>query len=135
MAVSLGRSTGATLLGRPLDVSVQVDLDSADAGAPSCVEADVFYADDRIAPSRVQVSLQRTAASQDARIRIRVAAAGMGLATVAGDALPVIEDPLATPGGSAQALDIDLGALDGENGAARVEPTPLPGVTSSTSRR
>lgn len=75
MAVSLGRSSGATLLGRPLDVSVQVDLDSADAGAPACVEADVFYADDRIAPSRVQASLERTVGSQDARIRIRVARA------------------------------------------------------------
>lgn len=73
MAVSLGRSSGATLLGRPLDVRVQVELDAADAGAPSCVEADVFYADDRIAPSRVQASLERTAGSQDARIRIRVA--------------------------------------------------------------
>lgn len=73
MAVSLGRSSGATLLGRPLDVSVQVELDSADASAPSCVEADVFYADDRIAPARVQASLERTGASQEARIRIRVA--------------------------------------------------------------
>lgn len=75
MAVSLGRSSGATLLGTPLDVSVQVELDSADPGVPSCVEADVFYADDRIAPSRVQASLERTAASQAARIRIRVARA------------------------------------------------------------
>lgn len=75
MAASLGRSSGATLLGRPLDVSVQVGLDSADAGAPSCVEADVFYGDDRIAPSRVQASLERTTASRDARIRIRVARA------------------------------------------------------------
>ncbi len=73
MAVSLGRSSGATLLGRPLDVSVRLELDSADAGAPYCVEADVFYADDRIAPSRVQASLERTASAAEARIRIRVA--------------------------------------------------------------
>jgi hypothetical protein len=75
MAVSLGRSSGATLLGRPLDVSVQVELDSADPGTPSCVEADVFYADERIAPSRVQASVERAAGTQDARIRIRVARA------------------------------------------------------------
>jgi hypothetical protein len=73
MAVSLGRSSGAVLLGRPLDLSVQVALDSADAGAASCVEADVFYADERIPASRVLTSLERTAASPDARIRIRVA--------------------------------------------------------------
>ena len=73
MAVSLGRSSGATLLGRPLDVTVQLELDSADAGAPYCVEAEVFYADDRIAASRVQASLERSTSAQDARIRIRVA--------------------------------------------------------------
>lgn len=75
MAVSLGRSSGATLLGRPLDLSVQVELDAAEASAPACVEADVFYADERIPPSRVQASLEKSAAAQDARIRIRVARA------------------------------------------------------------
>jgi len=75
MAVSLGRSSGATLLGRPLDVSVQVEPDPGDASAPACVEADVFYGDERVAASRVQASVERTAAAQDARIRIRVARA------------------------------------------------------------
>ncbi|WP_395055242.1 hypothetical protein [Polaromonas sp.] len=73
MAVSLGRSSGAALLGRPLDITVQVEPGPADAGASSCVEADVFYADERIAASRVQVSLEKAASAQDARIRIRVA--------------------------------------------------------------
>ncbi|GAB3474715.1 hypothetical protein GCM10027571_17960 [Polaromonas eurypsychrophila] len=73
MAVSLGRSSGAVLLGRPLDTTVQVEPGPADAGASSCVEADVFYADERIAASRVQVSLEKAASAQDARIRIRVA--------------------------------------------------------------
>lgn len=73
MAISLGRSSGATLLGRPLDVTVRLELDSAETGAPYCVEAEVFYADDRITPSRVQASVERTASAADARIRIRVA--------------------------------------------------------------
>jgi hypothetical protein len=55
------------------------------------------------------------------------AAGGMGLPTAAGDALPVIEDPLPRSGVPAPALDIDLSALDGDLEAASAALPPLPG--------
>ena len=73
MAVSLGRSSGATLIGRPLDVTVQATLDSADPNAQHCLEADVFYADERQDRSRVRTSVERSGSGPDALIRIRVA--------------------------------------------------------------
>ena len=71
-AVSLGRHQGATLIGRPLDLSVQAILDAQDDIASLCIEADVFYADTRLDKSRVRVTTERASASSpDAVIRIR----------------------------------------------------------------
>jgi hypothetical protein len=72
MAVSLGRSSGATLIGRPLDITVQASLEGDNTQA--CLEAEVFYADERIDRARVRTSLERVSPTgQDASIRIRVA--------------------------------------------------------------
>lgn len=71
--MSLGRSSGATLIGRPLDITVQASLEGADDNPLSCLEAEVFYADERIDRSRVRTSLERRATAQEVLIRIRVA--------------------------------------------------------------
>jgi len=72
MAISLGRSSGATLLGRPLEVNIRATLDRPDAGNDACLSAEVFYADDRIDKSRVRSSIEKVGPGQDALIRIRV---------------------------------------------------------------
>ena len=72
MAMSLGRHSGATLIGRPLDISVQAVLEAQDDVSSLCLEADVFYGDNRLEKSRVRVTLERSApTSLQGLIRIR----------------------------------------------------------------
>lgn len=74
LAISLGRSQGSALLGRPLSISVLMSLDGTEAASESCVSADVFYADTRVDSSRVRASLDRTSSGQEAMIRVRSSA-------------------------------------------------------------
>ena len=71
LALSLGRSEGATLLGRPLDIAVRVVLDDAEQLALSCIRADVFYSDNRVESSRVRVYLEKAGSGGDSLIHIR----------------------------------------------------------------
>jgi hypothetical protein len=64
-AMSLGRSRGAALLGRPLDVSVQLTLDPNDPPpSASCFSADVFYGDSQVGAQSLSISPQRSSASE-----------------------------------------------------------------------
>lgn len=74
-AVSLGRSQGLALLGRPLAVSIPLSLDGADSSLESCVSAEVFFGDNRLENARVRVSVEKTPSSRDALIRIRTTVA------------------------------------------------------------
>ena len=74
MAMSLGRLNGAALIGRPLDMSVQAVLEPQDDASNMCLEADVFYADNKLDKSRLRVTLEKSASSpQQGVIRIRSA--------------------------------------------------------------
>lgn len=70
-ALSLGRARGAVVLGQPLDLAVDVRLDSADDNASACFEADVFHGDGQVAANRVRVIVVAGAQGQDAVVRIR----------------------------------------------------------------
>lgn len=70
-AMTLGRTRGAALIGRPLDLSVQVRLEPADEASSACFDADVFHGENRIDSSRVSVQFQPAAGAQDASVRIR----------------------------------------------------------------
>lgn len=61
-ALTLGPIRGAAWIGQPLALSVPVQLDPGAAETDLCAQADVFYADNRQAASRVQV--QQDPASQ-----------------------------------------------------------------------
>ena len=75
VAMSLGRHSGAALIGRPLDISVQAVLEPQDDASNLCLEADVFYADNKLDNSRVRVTLEKSvAAPQQSLIRIRSSA-------------------------------------------------------------
>lgn len=69
-ALTLGRVQGAALIGRPLEVTVQVQLDPNQSLSSACFEADVFYADTRQDPAGVTVLLEPTAAPLSANLRI-----------------------------------------------------------------
>ena len=74
MAMSLGRLSGAMLIGKPLDMSVQAALDAQDDAGSLCLEADVFYGDSKMDKSRVRLTLEKSAsAPQQSMIRIRSA--------------------------------------------------------------
>ncbi len=75
MALSLGRHRGVAIIGRPLDVSVQATLDVQDDFNNVCLEADVFYADRRLAGSAVRVTSEKVSSGvQEILIRIRSSA-------------------------------------------------------------
>lgn len=71
-AVSLGRYRGVALIGRSLDLSVQALLEAQDDVASLCIEADVFYGDNKLEKSRVRLSVEKAAsAPQSTYIRVR----------------------------------------------------------------
>ena len=72
-AVSLGRIRGATIVGRPLDLSLAAILEASEDTASVCVEADVFFGDSKLPPGRVRVTAESGANAGEAVIRIRTA--------------------------------------------------------------
>ncbi|NMM05062.1 hypothetical protein [Polaromonas sp.] len=71
LAVSLGRMQGATLVGRPFDVTLTAQLDSAEGLSGVCVAADVFFGDAQVPENRVRILTSAGAKAGDARIRIQ----------------------------------------------------------------
>ncbi len=73
-ALSLGRSRGAAVLGRPLDVSVLAGLEPQEtAPDAACFNAEVFYGDTKISPQNVTVTPLRTSPSE-LTLRVRSSA-------------------------------------------------------------
>lgn len=69
-ALTLGRARGAVLIGQPLDLAVQVQLDAGEEVSASCFEAEVFHADARQDGSQVRVLVQAEPQSRSARVRV-----------------------------------------------------------------
>lgn len=70
-ALTLGRMRGAAIIGQGLDVSVQVQTDADEPLSGLCLEAEVFHADARQDPARVQVGIDPSSAGQAGVVRIR----------------------------------------------------------------
>ena len=74
-AATLGRHSGAVVIGRPLDVRVQA-MGGPDEDVTSlCIQADVFFGDAQLAPSSVRTSTQRNAPDAEASVRIQTTVA------------------------------------------------------------
>lgn len=69
-ALGLGRMQGTALIGRPLDVSVQIQTDPGEDSAALCLDAEVFHADARQDQRLVRITLDAVAAGQIANARI-----------------------------------------------------------------
>ena len=54
-ATSLGRHSGSVLLGRPLEISVPAVIDVQEDPTKLCLQADVFYAEQKIDSARISV--------------------------------------------------------------------------------
>lgn len=70
-AVTLGRHSGAAVIGRPLDVRVQALLSPGEDIAALCIQAEVLYGDTRIAAGSVRSTPQRSAPDAEASVRIQ----------------------------------------------------------------
>lgn len=69
-AATLGRHSGAAIIGQGLDVRVQVLLAAGEDLANQCLNADVFYGDAKVSPGLVRSTPQQ--AGPDASVRIQV---------------------------------------------------------------
>ncbi|WP_322305142.1 hypothetical protein [Hydrogenophaga sp.] len=70
-AVTLGRHTGAAIIGRPLDVRVQLFLASGEDFGNLCVGSDVFYGDSQVPSSQVRSTLQKSAIEAEGYVRVQ----------------------------------------------------------------
>ena len=73
-AATLGRMQGAAVIGRPLELSVQIQLGEGEDTVSPCLEAEVFHADNRQDPGRIRVTFQPAAQAQSGLVRIVSAA-------------------------------------------------------------
>lgn len=81
-ALTLGRVRGAALIGRPLNVVIQVTVDAGEGAGSVCPEADVFQGDLRMEAGRVTAEVIPGASATEFGVRLRTTA--------------VIEEPVVT---------------------------------------
>ncbi|MCB2018327.1 MAG: hypothetical protein KDF54_12590 [Hydrogenophaga sp.] len=70
-AASLGRHSGAAVIGRPLDIKVQALSGTEEELSGPCVKADIFFGDFQLGPASVRTSVQRSAPDAETSIRIQ----------------------------------------------------------------
>lgn len=70
-ALTFGRVSGGAVIGQPLDVVIKAQLDAPQTASQLCLDAEVFHADVRQDPSRVQVGVKSLDLSGAAEIRIQ----------------------------------------------------------------
>ena len=70
-AVTLGRHSGAAVIGRPLDVRVQVLLAPGEDIGGLCIGSDVFYGDAQVPGSQVRSTPQKSTAEAEGFVRIQ----------------------------------------------------------------
>lgn len=70
-AATLGRHSGAAVIGRPLDVRVQALLGPDEDLNALCVQSDVFYGDTQVSPGAVRTVVQKSAPDAEASLRIQ----------------------------------------------------------------
>lgn len=70
-AASLGRHSGAAVIGRTLDVRVQALLAPGEDIASLCAQADVFYGDTQVSPGAVRTVPQKSAPDAEASLRVQ----------------------------------------------------------------
>ena len=70
-AATLGRHSGAAVIGRPLDIRVQALLGPDEDLNALCVQSDVFYGDTQVSPGAVRTVAQKAAPDAEASLRIQ----------------------------------------------------------------
>lgn len=70
-AVTLGRYSGAAVIGRGLDVRVQALVNPGEDPTALCIRSEVFYGDSQVPPSSVRTTIQRSTPDAEPSIRIQ----------------------------------------------------------------
>ncbi|XAH21431.1 tetratricopeptide repeat protein [Xylophilus sp. GW821-FHT01B05] len=68
--MSLGPSHGAAVIGQPLDLHFDLSLDAEGEAPSTCPQAEVFYGETRVDPSRLRVAVLPGAKPDQARVRL-----------------------------------------------------------------
>lgn len=71
LALSLGGTQGAAVIGRPMDVLVSSSLDAADAATGLCLEAEVMYGETPVPASAVTVAIHKLGSDGKGALRVR----------------------------------------------------------------
>ncbi len=152
-ALSLGRTRGSVVLGQPLDIAVDVRIDSAEDAIAQCFEADVYHADSLVDRNRIRIIVQALGASpQDIVVRVRSSAAvdepvmSVVLRSVCGQRGTrrydfLTEFPVETTSASAPVVISDVPAAAGASatpqsagGAVTALPIPAPAPAPAPAR-
>lgn len=70
-AVTLGRHSGAAIIGRALDVRVQALVGPGEDASALCIQSEVFFGDALVSPASVRTSTQRSAPDAETSVRIQ----------------------------------------------------------------
>ena len=140
-AATLGRYSGAVVIGRPLDIRVQAIAGADEDLSAQCVQAEVFFGDNQIGPASVRTSIQRNAPDAEASVRVQTTVPVnepiVSIQLKAGCAAPfsrryvLLADPLSEPATTAAA-----GTESSPVAASRnAETRPLPPLAVAPSSR
>ncbi len=69
-ALTLGGIRGPVIIGRPLDVTIPVQVEQKDDAAAACFGADVFHADVQQPAARVRLQVESTGSAQSVLVRV-----------------------------------------------------------------
>lgn len=69
-ALTLGGIRGPVIIGRPLDVTIPVQVEQKDDAAAACFGADVFHADVQQPAARVRLQVEATGSAQSVLVRV-----------------------------------------------------------------
>lgn len=140
-AASLGRHSGAAIIGLPLDIRVQTLLTPGEQTGGLCPTAEVFYGDSLVPPASVRTQLQPPQPNAEAFLRIQSSVAVnepvVSLVVRVGCDAPfsrryvLLADPLSDP--VAAAAPQAAVRAPGETGSAMGPPvglSPAPAVTA-----
>jgi hypothetical protein len=143
-AVTLGRHSGAAIIGQPLDVRVQVLLATGEDLANQCLKADVFYGDVQVSPGAVRSTPQKTAPDAEASVRIQATVpinepivtlyVKAGCDTAFTRRFVLLADPLNEPLASAARVPAPPASLPALPPLAQA-PTTAPGAATPRSAR
>lgn len=136
-AATLGRHSGAVVIGRPLDIRVQAVAAPGEDLSALCLQADVFFGDNQLGPASVRTTTQHNAPDAEASVRIQttvpVNEPVVSVVVKAGCTSPfsrryvLLADFLSEPAAAAQTSP----AFSGAQEAPRPPPNPTAGAAGT----